>query len=226
MKKKLFDFLKITFFLSLGVFFIWLFMHNLTSEEKKDIYSSFLSANYLWVILSVIIGVFSHLSRAIRWKLLLKPMGYNPSLKNTFMAVMIGYFANLALPRQLVWRKQQLLDRILKEQLNDFRFSDLFAERVVLLLRFTTPRPKDVIQWVQTIIKAQLADGTWGNYSAQLSYDGQSVTGKIGPSHTIALALQTLRIFLNMPETYLAEKLITRKNKDPNLNHHLPEIIG
>lgn len=26
-------------------------------------------------------------------------MGYNPSLKNTFMAVMIGYLANLALPR-------------------------------------------------------------------------------------------------------------------------------
>lgn len=99
MKKRLLDFSKIVFFLSLGVFFIWLFMHNLTPEEKKDIYSSFLSANYFWVIVSILIGVFSHYSRAIRWKLLMKPMGYNPSLKNTFMAVMIGYFANLALPR-------------------------------------------------------------------------------------------------------------------------------
>lgn len=74
-------------------------MHNLTADEKKDIYNSFLSANYWWIILSIFIGIFSHYSRAIRWKLLMEPMGYNPSLKNTFMAVMIGYFANLALPR-------------------------------------------------------------------------------------------------------------------------------
>lgn len=99
MKKKLLDFFKIIFFLSLGIFFIWLFMHNLSPEEKKDIYSSFLRANYWWVFLSILIGIFSHISRAIRWKLLLEPMGYNPGIKNTFFAVMIGYFANMALPR-------------------------------------------------------------------------------------------------------------------------------
>ncbi|MCF8368201.1 MAG: flippase-like domain-containing protein [Bacteroidales bacterium] len=74
-------------------------MHNLSPEEKKDIYSSFLRANYWWVFLSILIGIFSHISRAIRWKLLLEPMGYNPGIKNTFFAVMIGYFANMALPR-------------------------------------------------------------------------------------------------------------------------------
>lgn len=99
LKKRLLDFVKIIFFLALGIFFIWLFMHNLTQEEKKDIYSSFLSANYWWVFASVLIGIFSHISRAVRWKLLLEPMGYNPGLKNTFFAVMIGYFANMALPR-------------------------------------------------------------------------------------------------------------------------------
>lgn len=99
MKKKLLNFFKVVFFLSLGLFFIWLFMHNLSSEEKKEIYSSFLSANYIWVIVSIVIGVLSHYSRAVRWKLLMRPMGYNPSIKNTFMAVMIGYFANMALPR-------------------------------------------------------------------------------------------------------------------------------
>ncbi|MCD4682124.1 MAG: flippase-like domain-containing protein [Bacteroidales bacterium] len=99
MKKKLLNVSKIVFFLALGIFFIWLFMHNLTTEEKKDIYSSFLSANYWWIFLSIIIGIISHISRTIRWKLLLEPMGYRPSFQNTFLAVMIGYFANLALPR-------------------------------------------------------------------------------------------------------------------------------
>lgn len=99
MKKKILDFIKVIFFLGLGIFFIWLFMHNLTPEEKKEIYSSFLSADYLWIFVSIVIGIMSHWSRSVRWKMLLKTMGYEPSIKNTFMAVMIGYFANLALPR-------------------------------------------------------------------------------------------------------------------------------
>jgi hypothetical protein len=41
----------------------------------------------------------SHISRAIRWKILMAPMGYNPSFINTFCAVMVGYLANLAFPR-------------------------------------------------------------------------------------------------------------------------------
>jgi len=90
---------KIIFFLGLGIFFIWLFMHNLTPEEKSDIFTSFKGANYWWIGVSVVIGIFSHISRAIRWKLLIEPMGYNPRIRNTFLAVMIGYFANMALPR-------------------------------------------------------------------------------------------------------------------------------
>lgn len=133
MKKKLLDFSKIIFFLSLGAFFIWLFMHNLTPEEKKDIYTSFLSANYFWVIVSIIIGVFSHLSRAIRWKLLMKPMGYDPSLKNTFMAVMIGYFANLALPRLGEVTRCGILARYEKIPLQK-SFGTVITERAIDLI--------------------------------------------------------------------------------------------
>jgi glycosyltransferase 2 family protein len=35
----------------------------------------------------------------MRWKILMKPMGYQPALPNVFFAVMIGYLANLAVPR-------------------------------------------------------------------------------------------------------------------------------
>jgi glycosyltransferase 2 family protein len=99
LKKKFFDALKIIFFLGLGIFFIWLFLHRLTHDEKHEIYYSFLSANFWWILLSVVLGILSHISRAVRWKLLLTPLGFNPGLRNTFFAVMTGYFANLALPR-------------------------------------------------------------------------------------------------------------------------------
>lgn len=99
MNKTITNVLKVILFLGLGIFFIWLFMHNLSPSEKNDIFTSMKGANFWWIGVSVFIGILSHISRAIRWKILIEPMGYNPRTRNTFLAVMIGYFANMALPR-------------------------------------------------------------------------------------------------------------------------------
>lgn len=53
----------------------------------------------LWLLLTIPIQFVAHTSRARRWQLLLEPLGAYPSLKNTFIAVMAGYFGNLILPR-------------------------------------------------------------------------------------------------------------------------------
>lgn len=74
-------------------------MHNLTSDEKNEIYNSFINANYFWILVSFVFAFLSHISRTLRWMILLEPMGYIPRKKNAFLALMIGYFANLALPR-------------------------------------------------------------------------------------------------------------------------------
>lgn len=37
--------------------------------------------------------------RAYRWKLILKPLGFDVSVANSYHAIMIGYLANLAVPR-------------------------------------------------------------------------------------------------------------------------------
>jgi glycosyltransferase 2 family protein len=55
--------------------------------------------NYFWLLLAIAIAMFSHFLRAFRWIILLEPIGYKPSLANTFYAVMVGYFANFAFPR-------------------------------------------------------------------------------------------------------------------------------
>lgn len=57
------------------------------------------SAHPGWIVLSLICGLLAHLSRAYRWKFLLEPLGYAPSFKNSFMAVMVGYLANFGIPR-------------------------------------------------------------------------------------------------------------------------------
>jgi uncharacterized protein (TIRG00374 family) len=44
-------------------------------------------------------ALLSHLSRAIRWKILIEHMGYFPSTANTFYSTLSGYFANTFVPR-------------------------------------------------------------------------------------------------------------------------------
>jgi uncharacterized protein (TIRG00374 family) len=90
---------KFLFFLGIGIFFIWLFLRNLTVGQKRDIILSFRQADYIWIALSMALGILSHISRTWRWKMLMEPLGYNPRFTNVFFSVFIGYFANLALPR-------------------------------------------------------------------------------------------------------------------------------
>jgi uncharacterized protein (TIRG00374 family) len=64
-----------------------------------DIYQTARTADYQWIIVSVIIAMVSHLLRALRWEQLLGAMQYNPGTIRTLSAVMIGYFANFIVPR-------------------------------------------------------------------------------------------------------------------------------
>ena len=65
---------------------------------QKNI-DDFKNANFFWIFLVLIAFILSNISRAIRWKMLLKPMGYAPKFSNAFLTIIIGYFANLGLPR-------------------------------------------------------------------------------------------------------------------------------
>lgn len=99
MNPKLIKFLKIILPLALGVFLIWYSIASATPEERQKTLQYITQADPKWVILSVIMGIISHLSRAYRWKFLLEPLGYPIKLSNSFMAVMVGYLANLGIPR-------------------------------------------------------------------------------------------------------------------------------
>jgi hypothetical protein len=52
---------------------------------------------YLWLM--AIVAVFSHILRALRWRMLLQPLGYQVNLFNSFISLMTGYMVNLAVPR-------------------------------------------------------------------------------------------------------------------------------
>lgn len=99
MKKRLGYILKFVVFLGIGIFFIYWFLLKLDAEEKAAIWQSFLSARWGWVWGVMAISLISHFVRALRWRLLFKPLKHSPTVNNTFGAVMVTYLANLAVPR-------------------------------------------------------------------------------------------------------------------------------
>lgn len=99
MKKRLGQIAKIIIPVGLGVYLVWHIYNQLNPSQRSELFSAFERANYLWVALSFGMGLLSHWIRGYRWRFQLEAMGYRPTLSNNFMAVMIGYIVNLALPR-------------------------------------------------------------------------------------------------------------------------------
>lgn len=67
--------------------------------DIESILESFRGANYFLVFCAAVCSFLAHFSRAIRWNIMMEPLGYKPSVKNTTIAVLIGYMTNLVLPR-------------------------------------------------------------------------------------------------------------------------------
>ncbi len=91
--------LKFLLFLGIGVGLVYLIVSKITADDWKNIKFAAANANYFWIILSMVIGVFSHLLRAVRWRMLIEPIDKKPGLANTFFSVMIGYLTNYAVPK-------------------------------------------------------------------------------------------------------------------------------
>lgn len=99
MRKPILTILQYLFFLGLGILFVWLTIKDINQEQWQHIKESIRQARH-WLILPAFLLLFiSHYSRALRWKILMEPLGYKPSTFNTFAAVMIGYLVNAGVPR-------------------------------------------------------------------------------------------------------------------------------
>jgi uncharacterized protein (TIRG00374 family) len=101
--------------------------------DFKRIWADLLSANYFWAILTMFIGLFAFYVRAYRWNLLIEPLGYKPSLQNSYHAVAIGYIANMALPRLGEFSKCVSLNRTNKIPL-DSLIGTILIERAFDML--------------------------------------------------------------------------------------------
>ncbi len=96
MKKRILSIIQYLFFLLVGLVLLWLVFRKINVQEVA---AEIGSARYEWLLLSVILGVFSHIARAMRWNILIRSLGHKTDTPTTFYAVMVGYLANMAFPR-------------------------------------------------------------------------------------------------------------------------------
>ncbi len=63
------------------------------------LWNDFSTVNIGWMLVVVAAFTFSNICRAVRWQLLLEPLGHTVRFHNSFLAILLGYFANLGFPR-------------------------------------------------------------------------------------------------------------------------------
>ncbi len=119
----------VTLPIALGVFLIWYSLSRLSLSDINSIKTSFKTANYWWVALSLLFGILSHLSRAYRWRFLLEPLGYKPSFANSIMTVLIAYLLNLFIPRSGEFARAASIKKYEKIPFEK-AFGTIVAERV------------------------------------------------------------------------------------------------
>jgi len=96
MKEKLLSVIKYLFFLILGGGILYLVLKG---KDLNKMLEDLKSAEYKYLVASMVFGYAAYLFRALRWLLLLKTMNYNASVSHATHAVAAGYFANVIFPR-------------------------------------------------------------------------------------------------------------------------------
>lgn len=169
MKPRIIKLLKLIVPIGIGVYLTWYFISGLTDKDIQQTQDAFLEANYLWVILGLIIALSSHVSRAYRWLLLLEPMNYKPSLMNSYHAVMSGYVINFTVPRSGEFARAGLLASAENVPFEK-GFGTIVVERVIDLIMFGFVFVISGILQTNADEINQITKGTEGGMAAILPY--------------------------------------------------------
>lgn len=203
MNKKVFSIIQYVIFLGGGLALVWWQLKGMKPAEKEEFYSALSNAKY-WVAVPVLImSLLSHLSRSMRWKILLEPLGYNPKLKNVFAVTMVGYLANSAVPRLGEVLKCTFLARY--ENLKvDKLVGSIILERIFDLICFV------IFIAITVLIQIELVGDFFKNQLVSLSNNsGNNLWIKVALFliFGLVLILLTRYVFKKYPEKKIIKKI-------------------
>lgn len=122
----------ITILVSIAIagIFLWLALRGLDLDKIEQ---SLKKANYIWVGFAAVFGVSAYIFRAVRWNLLLEPMGHKISNSNSLWSISFGYLMNLTIPRSGELARSTALYSVEKVPV-DKSFGTIILERVIDLV--------------------------------------------------------------------------------------------
>lgn len=137
-QQKLVSTLKYILLLGVGVLLLWFAFKG---QDPNKLIEDLRQANYFWVVIALVVMFASHWLRALRWNMMIEPLGHRPKTINTFSAVIIGYMANMAFPRMGEVSRCGVLVKTDKIPLNSLigtvlveRLIDLISLALILVL--------------------------------------------------------------------------------------------
>jgi len=134
LKKTLITALKIILPLGLGLYLTWFFISRLSDVELENLKKAFLQADYIYLVIGIVIMLLSHMSRAYRWKYMLEPLGHKPIFWKMYHSVMIGYVINLTIPRSGEVARAGYYARHQKGAAFEKVFGTIIVERIIDLV--------------------------------------------------------------------------------------------
>lgn len=173
-KKTLTTLLQYSFFFGLAAALLYWQYGKLTEEDKAQIAVAFAQVNdRLWLAIPVVlVGFLSHYFRALRWKLLLKPLQLTPRTFNITLAVLIGYLVNLLLPRMGEVARCSILAKYENEPVDKI-VGTIVAERSFDMICLM------IITLITYLVQMEVANNYIASQSAQLHLSGKAVIGLV-----------------------------------------------
>jgi uncharacterized protein (TIRG00374 family) len=186
LRKRIITLLQFIFFLGLGVFIVWWMSKGIDDKGWLQIAESIRKAKFILFLPVFLLLLLSHFFRALRWKILMEPLGYKPTTFNVFNAVMIGYMANLALPRLGEVLKCTILARY--EKLGpDKLVGTIVAERAVDLMCLIS------VFMITILVQFSIV----GDFALQLIRKaGSSIQGNLNLKNAAILILISVVLYL------------------------------
>lgn len=206
MKKTFLTILQYVLFLGLGIWIVYQLIHPLSPKERTELIDAITSANVWYLIPVFIIGFLSHFFRAVRWRYLLDSVDLRPSLANTTFAVLIGYIANLALPRAGEVAKCTVLAKYEKMPAHKM-IGTIVAERAFDMVSL------GVIAVLAFLLQAQFV----GSY---VSSKMGAISAKFESSKTILLIAGVVMILM-----VVVGILLYRRNKNTKVGLFVKELM-
>lgn len=130
MKQKIGKWLSILLPILLGLALVIYTYNKFTPEQLQEIKLQFKNADYFYILISLLISAVALWSRGYRWRYTLEHLGYKPKISTNVMAVCIGYFINMSIPRSGEVSRALILKKY-EDVPFDKAFGTIIAERVV-----------------------------------------------------------------------------------------------